>query len=811
MKEGLRRVSRVSYGITIGLAVVVFVVFYFAGQANDQREHALLEQEAGQAATVVASTLSSQLSVLNTLAATVTTSNGSSQPFLTQAQSLVHSPDSVALAKSYLTRYVVFDAVGDGFRVDQVLDTGPFATIRPGGAVVNAGPVVNDGIESTAIFAVGPPLVPAGDALYLELTVNPFTTMSMTSIPTFPNLELALYGSDHPTRANLFAATTSQLAWSGPVANALVRVGDSNWTLVVGAHSPLIGTFATAAPLVILILGLCLALALGVLAEIFVRRRTLALTLPGPRSMSPAKGPKARPIDTAKPSVASTSGAQAQPGVVPDASTVPVDREPPPSPPGLEEPAEPSATNSGEDERTNHSDLPDGSFYADWRPDPFGRFEFRRFFLGSPTSLVKDGSTERYDPFFPGVATTQGESDPTVTDDDEEERLAPRPPTEEAPIEGGLGHDEPVPLSHAGDEVAESPQSETQQALEMVAARVAQTIAEELDGLRGVASALNEYLPDSVEDEEPPTSPDPENPDAGTPETGTSSLPVMPPPLTTSPVPSPPSPPPLPPAPLPPPMPAPAMPSMPPPPPPAPPGSALPPTPQTMRPPPPPGTAPTPAMPPPPAPPTAAPPAPPTAVAPPRPSAPTVPAMPTAPPPPVLPAPSDPPTAVAPPRPSAPPVPATAPKPPPPPASATPSTPSPTTATPPPPAPPTPPRSSASATRTAPSRATTPPTPAGSPTPPQPTVSPRRATPTPARPKPSPPTPLTPSPPARPKSTASTPATPPPTSRTKPTTPTNPVTPPPSQTSSPTVAALNGVVEVASQVWRRLRKTRRDE
>ena len=34
---------------------------------------------------------------------------------------------------------------------------------------------------------------------------------------------------------------------------------------------------------------------------------------------------------------------------------------------------------------------------AEWRPDPFGRFEQRHFFLGRPTSLVRDGDVESFD------------------------------------------------------------------------------------------------------------------------------------------------------------------------------------------------------------------------------------------------------------------------------------------------------------------------------------------------------------------------------------------------------------------------------
>ncbi|HTZ08387.1 MAG TPA: hypothetical protein VMB72_04900, partial [Acidimicrobiales bacterium] len=32
--------------------------------------------------------------------------------------------------------------------------------------------------------------------------------------------------------------------------------------------------------------------------------------------------------------------------------------------------------------------------YADWRPDPYGRAELRRFFLGRATSVVRTGDSE---------------------------------------------------------------------------------------------------------------------------------------------------------------------------------------------------------------------------------------------------------------------------------------------------------------------------------------------------------------------------------------------------------------------------------
>ncbi len=47
------------------------------------------------------------------------------------------------------------------------------------------------------------------------------------------------------------------------------------------------------------------------------------------------------------------------------------------------------------------------SGFAQWRPDPFRRFELRRFFLDQPTSLVMNGSLETYDAVGPLLMSDQ--------------------------------------------------------------------------------------------------------------------------------------------------------------------------------------------------------------------------------------------------------------------------------------------------------------------------------------------------------------------------------------------------------------------
>src|ERR1700681_759300 len=56
---------------------------------------------------------------------------------------------------------------------------------------------------------------------------------------------------------------------------------------------------------------------------------------------------------------------------------------------------------------------PTDSPNREWRPDPSGRFELRRFFLGRPTSLVKRGTVISYDQVDPWLPAPPAQDAPT--------------------------------------------------------------------------------------------------------------------------------------------------------------------------------------------------------------------------------------------------------------------------------------------------------------------------------------------------------------------------------------------------------------
>jgi len=274
----------VAVGVVVVVAAISVFGFLATSHSTDQQGRALLQNDTEQGAALASSILSGVGSSLDSLATAVSLSQGSPSEFMTQAKPFAQGGLTVALASEHAGHYEVAAVVGPGLAVGQVV-TGPAAVaVRHAGASLTAAPVVRVGDRSTAGFALGPPLLPAGTALYLQFSVNPFTATPVTTGRPFANLRVALYGSKKPAPSNLLVATTRQLPLTGAVARAPVAVGTSTWTLTAVARSPLTGTFATGAPYIILFLGVFVGLLVGGTVEVLVRRQRYATQLVAERT-----------------------------------------------------------------------------------------------------------------------------------------------------------------------------------------------------------------------------------------------------------------------------------------------------------------------------------------------------------------------------------------------------------------------------------------------------------------------------------------------------------------------------------------------
>ncbi|MHB8681204.1 MAG: sensor histidine kinase [Acidimicrobiales bacterium] len=261
--------------MAVVIAAVSVLAFVYTRHSQRQQESILVRSNAAQASLYVGSVFNGIGSVLDTLAATVALTNGSPSAFVARAQPQAQGNLAYVLAHRQGDSYVVDAAVGPGFHAGQVLSPTISATMAKAGSKFLPAPVVYDGRTSTAGFAVGPPLVPTGLALYFQFSLNPFVASPVTAAKPFASLKVAIYGGSTADTAHLVVATSHAL----PLTDAVVEhtaVGGGTWTLVAAARSPLTGSFANEAPYIILVLGIFMALLVGTTVEILVRRQRYA-------------------------------------------------------------------------------------------------------------------------------------------------------------------------------------------------------------------------------------------------------------------------------------------------------------------------------------------------------------------------------------------------------------------------------------------------------------------------------------------------------------------------------------------------------
>ena len=284
MAGRMLRASPLSLGAVAVVLAVSIGAFLLTKHSTDQQEKALLQNDTDQGAILASSILNGLGSAVNTVATGLSVANGSVKEFQTLTKGLAGGPVTAVLAQEQNGQFVAVAVRGPAFHTGEVIASPLADTLAHAGATLTPSAVVRHGDASTAGFAEGAPLLPTGDVIYVQITVNPFTATPVTTGRPFQSLRVALYGSNRPSPGNLFVATTRSLPLGAPLARAAVSVGNSQWTLVAEAKVPLNGNFAHVAPLVILLLGILVALVVGLTVEILVRRQRYAATLVAQRT-----------------------------------------------------------------------------------------------------------------------------------------------------------------------------------------------------------------------------------------------------------------------------------------------------------------------------------------------------------------------------------------------------------------------------------------------------------------------------------------------------------------------------------------------
>lgn len=260
------------------LSVVAAVV---AHDQNQRQSALLLRAQTDQAAQEAGSTFGSLITTVTSLAQVVQITGGSVSVFDQQTAGYTN-PLAVALAQRRGDGFVV--VAGNGFAVGSPLPASALPVLERVGGQVQPTAVVRRGNVSTVGLAIGPPSVPSGDVIYFQFTVDPFTATPATQGRPFQLLAVALYGTKHQDPRSLIVTTTRSVPLTGQLASAPVPVGNGIWTLVATPRRALTGSLAEATPWIVLGIGLLVALLLGTVIEVLVRRQRFARALVADRT-----------------------------------------------------------------------------------------------------------------------------------------------------------------------------------------------------------------------------------------------------------------------------------------------------------------------------------------------------------------------------------------------------------------------------------------------------------------------------------------------------------------------------------------------
>ncbi|HEY5026147.1 MAG TPA: ATP-binding protein [Acidimicrobiales bacterium] len=279
MRNGTWRASPLAVVSALVIGIAAVLGFFLAKHSVDSQNQALLKEDATQAGGYVSSLTSTLASTLDALAPGVTSTGGSPAAFEAQAKALAGGPFTLLLAHKSGARFVAAAVAGTGFKTGEVLDAALTATLDKAGSTIVPGPVDYDGKTSTFGLGLGPPLVPPGFVIYELVTLDPFVATNATQSAPFHVLQAAVYATRTPTTDQLVLANTRALPLQGATVSERVAVGSGNWWLLAAAKSPLAGRFPNAAPYVVLVFVLLLALAVGSIIEVTVRRQRYASAL----------------------------------------------------------------------------------------------------------------------------------------------------------------------------------------------------------------------------------------------------------------------------------------------------------------------------------------------------------------------------------------------------------------------------------------------------------------------------------------------------------------------------------------------------
>jgi two-component system sensor histidine kinase/response regulator len=272
-----RPLSKLATIMALTVGIIACGTFAFTRMQVAEQHEQELAQRAAAVNTNIAGVITQTRTSIRTVATTLQ-SDPAPTAFATSASRVIQPGgiSGVALIDVSASPPRVIAAQGDALSVGQSLNDVQATAI---GAISLQEPFIpttlmdRDGVKRIGI-AQGPPVAPAGRALYVELSLDAFNEQTVQAVfGDDTKLDNVLYAGPRADAGQMMFSTTRQVPLEGNTTERLVTVGAARWLLVSKATEPLADPLSRAVPWVLLIGGLASALLLGAFIETIIRRR----------------------------------------------------------------------------------------------------------------------------------------------------------------------------------------------------------------------------------------------------------------------------------------------------------------------------------------------------------------------------------------------------------------------------------------------------------------------------------------------------------------------------------------------------------
>jgi signal transduction histidine kinase len=269
--------------VPIVLLIAAFAGFLAARESVDEQERRILDERTSEVELVLANALTNVPSSLRSLGVAARLGDDAEQAFLSEARASsagTGQEPNIALVRIQGGEPVVVTSLGRAPAEGTRLTGQPAAAVRRALAEpeLTATRVYSDGKARALGFALGPPTTPSGTVIYQMTPVNARAN-PVGQQDAFREIKAVIYATPEARREQIIVATTNETLRGDDVARGEIPVGNQKWLLLTSAREPLVGSFATAVPWIVLAVGLLGAVLASLVTVVLVRRRNYAMSL----------------------------------------------------------------------------------------------------------------------------------------------------------------------------------------------------------------------------------------------------------------------------------------------------------------------------------------------------------------------------------------------------------------------------------------------------------------------------------------------------------------------------------------------------